>query len=344
MSTIVTIQPNDLITNSRADINTNFANLNADKIETSVIDTDTTLAANSDAKIPSQKAIKAYVDAGGNPNASETQRGIVEEATDAEVTAGTATGGSGAKLFVTPTKLSTYLGTNYAPIGAQTYGIGALSPTFAKTFYNCHLPFIIATGSVQGAATTDAGNWTRTSSSIVSILAMGVMGYMASTGTAELYIENSLLGSSGSGTPLSFNDTNVVIIDTFVKVETLTGDISWGLGTASSGVFEQTYNGTTKKIVFAVQDTGDKLYASVSNGTSNTATEITGITLTNWNNYRIVADLGADTADFYVNGVLKATVSTNFPSGSGSTWIGFGRNTNAFFTFTAPYVSIEMNP
>lgn len=63
MATIVTIAASDQITNSRADINTNFANLNSDKIETSVIDTDTALTANSDAKIPSQKAIKAYVDA-----------------------------------------------------------------------------------------------------------------------------------------------------------------------------------------------------------------------------------------------------------------------------------------
>lgn len=65
MASIQTIQPSDLITDSRADINSNFANLNSDKIETSVIDTDTTLAANSDTKIPSQKAVKAYIDAGG---------------------------------------------------------------------------------------------------------------------------------------------------------------------------------------------------------------------------------------------------------------------------------------
>lgn len=107
MSTITTINSSDLITNSRTDINTNFSNLNTDKIETSVIDTDNTLAANSDSKIPSQKAVKAYVDTGGNVNASETTKGIVEEATDAEVTAGTATGGTGAKLFVTPAKLAT---------------------------------------------------------------------------------------------------------------------------------------------------------------------------------------------------------------------------------------------
>jgi len=75
MATIVTIGASDVIANSRADLNTNFANLNSDKIETSVIDTDSALAANSDSKIPSQKAVKAYVDAGGNPFVVETTTG-----------------------------------------------------------------------------------------------------------------------------------------------------------------------------------------------------------------------------------------------------------------------------
>ena len=111
MANIVTLNSGDLISNSRADINTSLANLNSDKIETSVIDTDTALTANSDAKIPSQKAVKAYIDTQGGANASETVRGVVEEATDAEVTAGTATGATGAKLIVTPAKLSTRLTT-----------------------------------------------------------------------------------------------------------------------------------------------------------------------------------------------------------------------------------------
>jgi len=65
LSTITTINASDLITDSRAVINTNFANLNSDKIETSVLDTDTALTADSDLKIPSQKAVKSYVDSGG---------------------------------------------------------------------------------------------------------------------------------------------------------------------------------------------------------------------------------------------------------------------------------------
>jgi len=75
MSTLTTIQSTDLITNSRANINDNFSALNTDKMETSVLDTDTTLAANSDAKVATQKAVKAYVDGGGNPDITAAQAG-----------------------------------------------------------------------------------------------------------------------------------------------------------------------------------------------------------------------------------------------------------------------------
>lgn len=91
--------------NSMTKINTNFSNLNTDKIETSTLDTDTSLAANSDSKIATQKAVKAYVDSGGGAaNASETVKGLVEEATDAEIAAGTAAGATGARLFINPSK------------------------------------------------------------------------------------------------------------------------------------------------------------------------------------------------------------------------------------------------
>jgi len=63
MSTITTLASGDNGAVSRSTINTNFVNLNTDKIETSYIDTDTALTANSDTKIATQKATKAYVDA-----------------------------------------------------------------------------------------------------------------------------------------------------------------------------------------------------------------------------------------------------------------------------------------
>jgi len=104
MATITSLVGTDIIStaDSMATINTNFTNLNSDKIETSYLDTDTAMAANSDTKIPSQKAVKTYIDTTGGANASTTVRGIVEEATSAEMIAGTATGGTGARLFLNP--------------------------------------------------------------------------------------------------------------------------------------------------------------------------------------------------------------------------------------------------
>ena len=123
MSTITTLVGTDGITtaNSMAKINTNFSNLNTDKIETSVLDTDTTLAANSDSKIATQKAVKAYVDAGGNSNASTTTKGIVEEATAAEVAAGTATGATGARLYVNPSTMIHTDVQTFTTTGANTW-------------------------------------------------------------------------------------------------------------------------------------------------------------------------------------------------------------------------------
>lgn len=106
MTTVITIDAGDQISSSRTDLNTSLANLNSDKIETSVISTDSTFASASDFKIASQLATKTYVDTGGNVNASTTTKGIVEEATAAEITAGTATGGTGARLFINPTAVA----------------------------------------------------------------------------------------------------------------------------------------------------------------------------------------------------------------------------------------------
>jgi hypothetical protein len=61
MSTIATLTSNETGANSLVDINANFAALNADKME-ATLDTDGTLAANSDVKVASQKATKTYVD------------------------------------------------------------------------------------------------------------------------------------------------------------------------------------------------------------------------------------------------------------------------------------------
>lgn len=132
MATITALVGTDGVTtaNSMTKINANFANLNSDKIETSYLDTDTTLAANSDSKIATQKAVKAYVDIGGNVNASTTAKGIVEEATAAEISAGTAAGATGARLFVNPSTLLTAFN---KPTVKLFYNLGSSTTRFDIT-------------------------------------------------------------------------------------------------------------------------------------------------------------------------------------------------------------------
>jgi hypothetical protein len=63
MSTITTFNTNDSGATIKTGLNSNFSALNTDKIETSVLDIDGTLAANSDSKVATQKAVKTYADA-----------------------------------------------------------------------------------------------------------------------------------------------------------------------------------------------------------------------------------------------------------------------------------------
>lgn len=134
-------------------------------METSVLDTDTALTANSDAKVATQKAVKAYVDAGGNVNASTTGKGIVEEATQAEVDAGTATGGTGAQLYVNPStilrKALTLICRSVIPSNdATTVGTGVTGTT--AIVGQIHIPLQITVnkvslrfGAVSAAGTFD---------------------------------------------------------------------------------------------------------------------------------------------------------------------------------------------
>lgn len=344
MSTITTINGSDVISTSRTDINTNFANLNADKIETSVLDTDTTLAANSDSKIATQKAVKAYVDTGGNVNASETTRGIVEEATDAEVAAGTATGATGAKLFITPAKLATNLGTTVvdaATIGdVKKYSVGVAPSTYAKTYFNVHLLFNLWTGAVANDTTTTFVNWVRGSTD-TAVYPGGAFCDFIGTGSDYLKLTSGLL--RGEGDNLSWDNTNIIILDWWAKLpSTATGDIHMGFGNDDNS-FLTAYNDTNERVAFTQRGSTGVLYATMSNG-SLTQTDISsGVTVTNWNNYRIELDLG-NNALFYVNGVLKATLSTNLNTSSDNIVIGFGRSNTSAFAITAPNYSQQMNP
>ena len=80
MATITTLGTGDSGAVSRTTINDNFTNLNTDKVETSAISTDGTLAGNSDTEIPSEKAVKTYVDSQANITI-ETTTGVTHSLT-----------------------------------------------------------------------------------------------------------------------------------------------------------------------------------------------------------------------------------------------------------------------
>lgn len=347
MSSITTIQGTDVIATSRTDINTNFSNLNTDKIETSVIDTDTSLTANSDSKIPSQKAVKAYVDSGGQANASETVRGLVQEATAAQVTAGTDTGSTGAKLFVPPSKMNTQIDTKIAAATPDfSKVVGSLPNTYVKTYFNAQMPFILATGASAGDLTTSIGHWVRNSTDVgISVGAL----FLQFGGTGPDSIRITAPFKTSATTNLQADSTNIIIMDWWAKLPaTSTGDINMGFGYLDTDQYIETYNNSSGsgKITFSMRGSTGVIYATMyKNGVGVTNTDVSsGVTNTNWNNFRIEYDIGVD-AKFYINGTLVATLSgANMVTAAWSVDMGFGRSNTAAFAVTAPNISMQMNP
>lgn len=335
MSTITTIQGTDVISTSRTTINTNFSNLNTDKIETSYLDTDTTLAANSDSKIATQKAVKTYVDAGGNVNASTTTKGIVEEATQTEQDAGTATGATGARLFVNPSTFATTINAITADVTAlelsDTYG-PMLAPTVVKTYYSFTVPMI----GTSAAAIT--GAWIAGSTDVNFAILNSVE--MNGTGAERAYLEAGFTLGAASDR-LRFDATNTVIMDYFgVALPTSSVDTMIGFCDAA-GSLTITYNQTAQEAVAFTTNNGT-LYGHICTGAASTTTVISGVTVSSPHNYRIEADLGADTARFYVDGVLKLTLTTNFPTSNALIQQIIGRSATGAMYVTQPNFAIEV--
>lgn len=114
-----------------------------------------------------------------------------------------------------------------------------------------------------------------------------------------------------NSTPNWSNDFEVIM---FANTETnVTQDIFLGAMDNTVTNVPADATSTAPHIGFFVHD--EKLYASNANNTTQTKTEITGITFTNWNYYRFEFDSGTN-IKFYVNDTLEATHTTNLPTGS----------------------------
>lgn len=287
MSTLVTINGSDLPTNNRADINGNFAALNADKMETSVLDTDTTLAANSDAKVPTQKAVKAYVDAGGNVNASTTTKGIVELATAAEIDAGTATGGTGAALVVTADALKGSL----VPI-VRTY-LNAGSPhTWTKPAGLKYVIVEVQGGGQAGDGTTgdsyaDGGAAGGYSRKIIGASSLGTTETVTvgAAGAASDYTTGGAGGNSSFGTHATANGGAAGVGGTAasgdINIQGESGSIGTGNGGTAGGFLtggggNSKFGSGGRPVDSGTGNAGTGYGSGGSGGSSSTSTDASG--------------------------------------------------------------------
>ena len=223
MASITIIQPTDLITDSQADLNNNFAALNSDKIETSFIDTDTTLAANSDSKVATQKAVKAYVDAGGNVNATTERKGIVEIATQTEVINGTDLGSTEANLVVSPSSMNTQI--NAIIAASRSAGITTHDTATTTTTLIAHGLGVVP--SLVSVKSHFASTSTLSTTEAVIVLGTTHSIYAVQEATTGANGEGFRIYSDGSDpdyttATVTVNDTYISL--TWVKTNTPTGN------------------------------------------------------------------------------------------------------------------------
>lgn len=280
-----------------------------------------------------------------SPAFSNNSSGNINDAGTGTIINGddTAYGSSWNSNLGTPTKNAIY--DKIETMGGGTYTVGALENNFVKTYFNVQLLFILYTGETNGDTDTSFTNWDRNSATDVTITTGGAMSVFGSTGSAYLFLSMPFLVGGGQ---LSFSNTNIVILDWWAELSaTNTGDVNMGFGTAANS-FEGAWNDTSgngSTVKFAQKSTGELMAVIAEEGVGVTSLDISsGLTLTNRNNYRIELDLGNE-AKFYVNGVLKATLSgANLEVNNVPLCIGFGRSDTAAFTVTAPMASLQMNP
>lgn len=85
-------------------------------------------------------------------------------------------------------------------------------------------------------------------------------------------------------------------------------------GLANSGINSDGTYGVAEQARLIYNSVAGTFKAVCADGANSEESTITGITATNWNYYRIVSN--GSQVEFYVNGTLKATLSTYPPSGS----------------------------
>lgn len=115
------------------------------------------------------------------------------------------------------------------------------------------------------------------------------------------------------------------------------------MGFHSGSAVPTSVNDTSHHIGFFIDSSGN-VQASVADGTTQTkSSALTGFTLAASNTYSFVHTKGTD-VKFYINGVLKATLTTNIPVNTSSFYIKFAAGGSGSVYVTQPTVMLKNNP
>jgi len=193
--------------------------------------------------------------------------------------------------------------------------------TDVKNYWMFSIPWVISTD------VPTANFWTTTTCNIETA-------YSSAQIVPTSDSSNRVLTTNGIfkviGDHLGFDDSQKVIVEFGAITNGAPAAEDIGFGLSSDGVcFGDFDRQTADDACFTINgvDSG-KLYAHTANaGSGHTETLITGITLENWNTYRIEFDPGVD-VKFYVNGTLEATIDTNLPDGANDIKFGAGSSGN----------------
>lgn len=196
------------------------------------------------------------------------------------------------------------------------------------TYYNYVIPVLVGDNTVIPTN----GIWTAVN---FILAAYGTYGVVTRTSTPSRTVLANI--HDGLGSNVAFSGTKKVIITFFAKAVSVgTNGFHFGVGGMQGA-----YNSNDARFGFSVDTTG-KLYSTTATGAAVTQNEITGVTLTNRNEYRLEWNPGTSCL-FYVNGVLKFTHTTNLPSNGNTLTFGAGTNgdTNFINAISAPSISLE---
>lgn len=216
--------------------------------------------------------------------------------------------------------------------GSALTNIESYSPnTMGVTSYFTQILPMVTTSS------TTISGWTLASTGTMSVTQNGAgagVSMAGSGGSGDFTATTGWLGG------YSVADSKIIRLSFAAKVNDLSDRKGWGLVVTAANIHTAQTDTTNGEIRFILN--GSTLYAQNANGTTATSTDVSsGITMTNFNTYTIIFDPGVD-IKYYINGVLKATHTTNLPT-SGTLLIAYGANTNTrTVTTTPPVVSVEI--